>query len=176
MTRTALGSPESGGVASWRTVATEAPDLAERAEALLGARTHKTIATLRRSGAPRISGIEVVVVDGDLWIGSMPGSVKAQDLRRDPRYALHSGSEDPPGWTGDAKVAGRAEEVHEAEAKRAVARASSAPEGDAASLAAMELFRLDVDELVVVDLGDPPDHLVVTSWHPGRGVERRERR
>ena len=163
-------------MAAWRVVASEAPDAVARAEALFAARTHKTIATLRRAGSPRISGIEVVVVDGDLWMGSMPGSVKARDLRRDPRYALHSGSEDPPGWSGDAKVAGKAEEVHDADAKRAVVRASSAPEGDDEAFAAMELFRLDVDELVVVDLGDPPDHLVITSWHPGRGVERRERR
>ncbi|MBB3082645.1 hypothetical protein [Geodermatophilus sabuli] len=38
------------------------------------------------------------------------------------------------------------------------------------------LFRLDVTELVVVRIGEPPDHLVVESWHPGRGVLRRERR
>ena len=41
----------------------------------------------------------------------MKEALKARDLQRDPRYALHSGSEDPDGWTGDAKIAGVAEEV-----------------------------------------------------------------
>ena len=31
-------------------------------------------------------------------------------------------------------------------------------------------FRLDITELVVVRLGDPADHLVIESWHEGRGV------
>jgi hypothetical protein len=31
------------------------------------------------------------------------------------------------------------------------------------------------EELVVVRLGEPPDHIVIESWHAGRGVTRRER-
>jgi hypothetical protein len=38
------------------------------------------------------------------------------------------------------------------------------------------LFRADIAELVVAHLGDPPDHIVIESWHTGRGVERHERR
>jgi len=74
--------------------------------ARLDAHVHKTIATLRADGSPRICGTGTRFVDGDLWIGAMPAARKARDLQRDPRYALHSGSDDPPGWTGDAKVAG----------------------------------------------------------------------
>jgi hypothetical protein len=162
-------------VPSWSAVAAEAPELAARASGLLTAWTHLTLATLRRDGSPRISGTEAMLVGDDLWIGSMVGAVKARDLRRDPRYALHSGSEDPPDWPGDAKVAGRAEEVDDPERKREVALASSG--GEEAAGEPMHLFRLDVEELVVVELGgDPPDRLVITSWHPGRGVERIERR
>jgi hypothetical protein len=116
-----------------------------------------------------------MLVGGDLWLGSMPGAVKARDLRRDPRFALHSGSEDPPEWTGDAKVAGRAEEVEDPARKREIAAASSG--GEELADQPMHLFRLDLEEVVVLELaGDPPDHLVITSWHPGRGVERLERR
>ena len=32
------------------------------------------------------------------------------------------------------------------------------------------LFRLDVQEAVTVRLGEPADHLVITSWTPGRGL------
>lgn len=60
-------------------------------------RKHATLATLRRDGSPRISGTEVVFDDeaGEIYLGMMPGSVKALDLRRDPRLALHSPTVDP---------------------------------------------------------------------------------
>jgi hypothetical protein len=156
-------------VARWSDVEAEVPELAARAKAFFDAHVHKTIATLRRDGSPRISGIEVSFVDGDLWTGSMWEAVKALDLRRDPRYALHSGSDDPKEWKGDAKVAGLAEEVTDAE-RRAQIVGGDAPED------ASHLFRLDIAELVVVHLGEPADHIVVEAWHAGRGVTRRERR
>lgn len=97
----------------------------------------------------------------------MPGAVKALDLRRDSRFALHSGSDDPPAWSGDAKVAGRAEEVDDEQ--KASIRNEGEPAGD------FHLFRLDVTELVVVGLNEARDRMVIESWHEGRGVERRER-
>ena len=81
-------------MAAWREVEAEAPELAARAKGFLDAHTHLTIATLRRDGSPRISGTEIVWHDGDLHIGSMWRAVKALDLIRDPRFALHSGSLD----------------------------------------------------------------------------------
>ncbi len=74
---------------------------------------------------------------------------------------------DPPAWTGDAKVAGRAEEVLDP----ALVEAVNGPDQ-----ARSHLFRLDVSELVVVRMGEPADHLVVEGWHEGRGLTRRERR
>lgn len=107
-------------MASWSEIEVEAPELAAEARRLLDAHVHKTIATLRRDGSPRISGTEVKFAEGELWMGSMPRSVKALDLQREPRFALHSGSEDPPDWTADAKLAGRVEEVDDPERKAAV--------------------------------------------------------
>ena len=154
---------------SWRAVEAEAPELTALARRFLDAHVHKTLATLRRDGSPRVSGTEVNFADGELWLGSMRRSVKALDLQRDPRFALHSGSADPPDWTGDAKLAGRVEEVTDPERKRMVI-------GGAASPDSSHLFRADINELVVVRLGDPADHLVIETWHAGRGVTRRERR
>ncbi len=153
----------------WRDIESEVPDLAALARAFLDAYTHKTLATLRADGSPRISGTEVVFSDGELWLGSMWQSVKALDLRRDPRFALHSGSADPPAWKGDAKLAGRAEEVTDPERFAAVLGGEGSP-------GASHLFRLDITELVVVRLGEPADHIVIETWHPGSGVTRRERR
>ena len=154
---------------SWSHVETEAPELAARARGFLDAYVHKTLATLRRDGSPRISGTEVNFADGELWLGSMWRSLKALDLQRDPRFALHSGSANPPDWRGDAKVAGRVEEVTDPERKAAVI-GGDAPPGPS------HLFRTDIAEVVVVRLGDPADHLVIESWHAGRGATRRERR
>jgi hypothetical protein len=157
------------GMASWREIEAEAPELAARARELFDAFKHKTLATVRRDGSPRISGTEVQFADGELWFGSMWRAVKALDLRRDPRFALHSGSVDPPGWPGDAKVAGRVEEIADP-ARKAAVWGDEAPSGEA------HLFRADIGELVVTRLGDPRDHLVIESWHEGGGVTRLERR
>ena len=154
---------------SWREVEAEVPELVALARRFLDAHIHKTLATLRRDGSPRISGTEVDFADGELWLGSMWRSLKALDLQRDPRFALHSGSTDPPDWRGDAKVAGRVEEVTDPERKATVI-GGDAPTGPS------HLFRADIAEVVVVRLGDPADHLVIESWHAGRGATHRERR
>lgn len=145
-----------------------APELAAAVRARLSATTHLTLATLRRDGAPRISGTEIRFEDGELWIGSMWQALKAQDLLRDPRYALHSGSEDPPAWTGDAKVAGTAHEVTDPEL---VARLN----GEAAKGGPSHLFRLDVAEASTVAVDEAAKLLIVEVWTPERGARRIER-
>ena len=127
-------------------------------------RRHKTLATIRRDGSPRISGIELEFVDGHVVMGMMPGSVKGADLRRDPRMVVHAASDDPPtedasAWLGDAKIAGRAVEV------------AGEPSGQPSNR-----FRIEIAEVVLTRVGQPADHLVIESWHPGRGLERRMRR
>lgn len=159
----------SGGVARWLVVEEEAPALVGLARRYLDAHVHKTLATLRRDGAPRISGIELILAGGDAWLGMMWQSAKARDLRRDGRFALHSGSDDPPAWTGDATISGTAHEVDEPVVLAAVL-GDDAPEGPA------HLFRLDVTAVSVVRLGDPGDHLVVETWREGVGLSRLERR
>jgi len=138
-------------VPSWSEFEAEAPELAARVRERLDAHAHKTIATIRRDGSPRISGIETELADGELWIGSMRDALKARDLQRDPRFALHSASEEPEVWTGDAKLAGVAEEV-------------SAPD------ATSPRFRLDFREVSTVGLNEERNALVIEVWTPGQGV------
>ena len=95
-------------MASWRAVEEEAPELAALARRYLDAFTHKTLATLRRDGSPRISGTEIEFSRGDLWLGSMWRSVKALDLLRDPRVYLHTPVTRKEGDEGEFKVVGRA--------------------------------------------------------------------
>ncbi len=82
-------------MASWGEVREQAAELAAAVEQRFRARKHCTIATLRADGSPRISGIEVEIADDQVRIGSMLGAVKARDLHRDPRFALHSATVDP---------------------------------------------------------------------------------
>ena len=156
-------------MASWSDFEAEAPELAAAAREFLEARTHKTIATLRRDGSPRISGTEATVRDGDLWWGSMANAVKALDLRRDPRFALHSGSAEPADWRGDAKVAGRAEEL--TGKRRADAIESLGWDMSAES----HVFRAEIEEVAVVRLNEERTKLLIDSWAPGRNVRRIER-
>jgi hypothetical protein len=147
-------------VSSWAEFEAAQPEFAFRVRHLMASRKHLTMATLRRDGSPRISGTEVEFADGQLRIGSMPGAVKALDLRRDPRVAIHGPTEDPPasnpsGWRGEAKVAGRAIEV---EAGSAGHR-----------------FLIDIDEAVITRLNEAGNRLVVESWNPARGYSKLER-
>jgi Pyridoxamine 5'-phosphate oxidase len=160
----AHGAESTGGrapakvwrIASWSDFETAAPELAARVREQLDAHTHKTLATIRADGSPRISGTECEFKDGELWIGSMWQARKARDLQRDPRFALHSGSEDPPGWSGDAKLAGVAEEIVD-------------PERDS------HLFRLDLREVSTVELDDERKALLITVWTPEGGVRTMKR-
>ena len=151
-------------MAAWGDVERAVPELAAAVRARFEAAKHATMATLRRDGAPRISGTEVEFSGGNVWLGSMPGTLKAPDLRRDPRLAIHSPTSDPApdgtAWAGEAKLAGTATEVS----------------GEPAPGQQGHRFVVDVTEVVLTRLGDPPDHLLVESWHPDRGYQRRERR
>ena len=146
---------------SWAKFEAEAPELAARVRERLEAHGHKTIATLRRDGSPRISGTEAQFKDGDLWIGSMWRAVKALDLQRDPRYALHSASEDPDVWAGDAKVAGVAEEVTDP---------AIVLELNGSEVGKSHLFRLDLAEASSVGLSEDRKALVIEVWTPRGGV------
>ena len=143
-------------MARWEEIVAAEPEFAGAVQALMDAGTHKTIATLRRDGSPRISGIEAYFNGGELEFGSMVRAVKALDLLRDPRFALHSMSRNPKTWKGDAKIAGRAIECE-------------APRPDA------HWFRADIDEVVLVTVRDDRKALVIQNWHPGRGLERFDR-
>ena len=143
-------------MARWQDIEDSAPEFAAEVRRYFDARVHKTLATLRADGSPRISGTESYFKDGDLWFGSMSNARKARDLRRDPRFALHSGSTDPPDWEGDAKLSGLVEEIMD-------------PERES------HLFRADIREASVVSLNEARNGLVIKLWRPDGHVRRIER-
>ncbi|MBE1501773.1 hypothetical protein H4696_008873 [Amycolatopsis lexingtonensis] len=141
---------------AWREFEAAEPEFAERVRRLFDAHKHKTIATLRADGSPRISGIETVFADGELTFGSMPKARKGADLVRDPRFALHSATVDPvegaeAEWPGEAKISGRA------------------VTGDG------EAFRAEIAEVVHTHLNAAATLLVVEWWTPAGGLRKVER-
>ncbi|MEO5838939.1 MAG: pyridoxamine 5'-phosphate oxidase family protein [Acidimicrobiales bacterium] len=150
-------------MARWNEFAAAEPEFSRRVLEIFETQKHMTLATLRRDGSPRISGTEAHVVDGEIVLGMMPGSLKARDLLRDSRLALHSPTFDPPeddpsAWIGDAKIAGVA-----------VEDLVEDPEDDSYR------FLVDITEVALTKVGTPADHLVIESWTPGRGLRRRQR-
>ena len=125
---------------AWREFEAAEPEFAARIQRILDAHIHKTMATLRRDGSPRISGTEVTFNDGELWLGGKAASLKAQDLLRDARVAIHSAPLDPQMVEGDVKLSARAIPVTDA---AALARTFEVRPPGAV------LFRLDIDEVVL---------------------------
>jgi hypothetical protein len=144
------------------------PALAERVRQLFDAGRHKTIATLRADGSPRISGIECEIADGELRFGSMPGARKGADLHRDARFALHSPTFHPEEgkeaeWPGEAKVAGTAIPAGPVTAEEG----GDAPDG--------EMFVADLTEVVFTHLDEQATRLVIEWWTAADGLRRIER-
>ena len=148
---------------AWQDVEQAEPEFAQRVRTLFEAHRHKTIATVRADGSPRISGIEAVFDGGELAFGSMANARKGTDLRRDPRFALHSATVDPvegaeAQWPGEAKISGRA---------IAAVPTTDGPGGDR--------FTADIAEVVHTHLNEKATLLVVEWWTPTRGLRRIER-
>lgn len=152
-------------MATWQEIEQAEPEFAERVRRLFDAGRHKTIATVRADGSPRISGLECEFSDGDIHFGSMAGARKGADLKRDPRFALHGPTFHPEvgkerDWPGEAKIAGRA-------ILKVADEPSEQPDG--------ELFIADITEVVVTGLNAEATKLVIESWRPERGLRRVER-
>jgi hypothetical protein len=155
---------------TWQEFTEQAPELAAQVRERFEAHRHKTMATIRADGSPRISGTEVALLAGQVYLGGMTGNRRFADLRRDPRLAIHSASEDPDRWTGDAKISGVAVEIVDEEGREAFrAAAGEVPPGP------FELFRVEVQEATVVRLAEERDRLVIETWREGAGVRRVER-
>jgi hypothetical protein len=148
---------------AWTDVERAAPDFARRVRDLFDGHRHKTVATVRADGSPRISGIEAVFDNGELVFGSMPKARKGADLRRDPRFALHCATIDPvegaeAQWPGEAKISGRA-----------IPTRPITDEGEG------DQFRADIGEVVHTHLDAKATVLVVEWWTPTHGLRRIER-
>jgi hypothetical protein len=153
---------------NWAAFTSAEPDLAKTVEERFGAFTHHVLATLRKDGSPRTTGLEVRFLHGELWLGMMPDSFKALDLRRDPRFALQANpGEGQSMGGGDVRIAGRAVEVEDGDAKGAYVTEVEPPEP-------FHLFRTELTEVVRISVEDEK-YLVVQVWKPGQPLRTTKR-
>lgn len=156
--------------AVWRDLELGAPRLARLGMARLDAARVALLGTLRRDGSPRISPIEPCLADGQLLIGAMAWSQKTADLRRDPRYVLHSAVTGPDSGEGELKLYGSAAEAAE-ELRLAAAEAwwLSWPADRAI------VFALHIDQAVFVSWDTGQGVMTVERWSPCGGYRQNSR-
>ncbi|MFD0020947.1 pyridoxamine 5'-phosphate oxidase family protein [Streptomyces sp. NPDC058382] len=148
---------------SWADFRTAEPDFADTVRQRFEQYKHHVLATLRKDGSPRVTGLEVDFWLGEPYLGMMPNSRKALDLRRDPRFAVHANP--GPGAEmadGDVRISGRATEVTDAGLLARFISERRPPEP-------FHLFRVEPTEVVRVGL-EGGDTVVIRSWRPGRPV------
>lgn len=122
------------------------------------------VGTLRANGWPRISPVEPLIHDGQLLLGMMWQSRKAQDLLRDPRCVVHSVVSDKGGTQGDVKVYGRAVAVSDPDVRESYCQALQARIGWRPGNDEFHLFAVDITEVgyfQVVGDGHRVEH-----WRP----------
>ena len=167
-------------MASFAEVERAEPDLADRVRAILSSTTNAVLGTIRRDGSPRLSGADPYFHDGQLRIWSMPRARKGQDLRRDPRVALHSIPWDSRQLRDDAVDVGAAD---------AKVNGTAVLSTDAADVAAFrawlrsergfeppedwDLFTIDIDALAVISADG--GQLVVDRWSTSDGRQSTRR-
>jgi hypothetical protein len=159
----------AGGPPGWRELQLGAPAIARLGLARLTCPRVALLGTLRRDASPRISPVEPTVAEGQLLIGVMAWSGKAADLRRDPRYVLHSAVTDPDSGEGELKLSGAA--VEASHHHRSVAEAwwsASAPYEAV-------VFCLGIAQAVFVEWDTGHGLMTVHRWSPRGGYTQSRR-
>lgn len=149
---------------TWSDFREAEPDLAAAVQDRFESHRHAVMATLRRDGVPRLSGMEAPIRDGHLWLAMDTVSRKTDDLRRDPRFSIHSAPDGEELSSGDARVEGRALPATDEDMALFI-EGHRFPIDDPS---AMALFTADISRVVLARVQSPS--LVVTAWTPAGGL------
>jgi hypothetical protein len=149
----------------------QAPRLADLAYDRLIAPGVVLIVTVRRDGAPRLSPVEPLVSDGELWLSMMWQSRKATDLLRDDRILVHSITTSPDGSEGEVKVRGCAIPIDDP-ATRARYCDDVAVLGWRPEEPYFHLFRVEIAEVTLIRYGPTGDQHVA-RWPSSTEFVRR---
>lgn len=158
---------------NWNDFETAAPTLAAHARERFEAHGLAVLATLRKDGSPRVSGIEPLIAEGELWLGMMPGSRKSLDIQRDPRLSLHNATVDKAVTDGDVRVSGRGVRTTDPDDFVAMRAAFEAASGSPPPPGPFDLYKVDLTD--VVSIRPAGDHLEIESWTPEGGLRSVDR-
>jgi len=148
----------------WADVETQQPRLAELGRRKLGAPGVVLVGTIRRDGSPRLSPVEPLFWEGDLWLAIGWGSRKATDLSRDPRILVHSIVTRRDGSEGEYKVRGRAVPEPDPAVQAPFAREVEEKLGWSPEVGRFHLFRVDVEDITFTRWDDATNDQFVTRW------------
>jgi hypothetical protein len=147
----------------WSEIAARQPALGQVAHDKLISPGVLLAGTTRRDGSARISGVEPLVMDGDLWLSMMPGSTKARDLRRDPRILLHSIVTSPEP-AAEVKIRGTVRVEAGPEVQERYAAAVAARIGWQPVVGQFVLFAVDIEDVTYIGF-EPVGHAQhVARW------------
>lgn len=158
---------DPGVTVTFAAMEAEAPELAQHVRERFDATELCLVATLRSDGWPRVSPVEPLILDGQLYLGMMPGSIKSRDLTRDPRCLVHSTVADKTGTEGEVKLYGRARRIRDEDEidrycvalEAAIAWRPPRPED-------LDLWVLDLSRGAYRRFADDEQNFGV--WEPGR--------
>jgi hypothetical protein len=150
----------------WNEIVSSQPRLGNVAHNLMIEPGVVLIGTTRRDGAARISGVEPLIMDGDLWLSMMRTSTKAQDLHRDSRILLHSivtGPEAAP----ELKVRGTAALVSDHSMQARYAANVTENLGWEPVVGEFALFVIDIDDVTYIGYDTETGAQHVARWPAG---------
>jgi hypothetical protein len=121
--------------------------------------------TIRRDRRARISGVEPLIMEDELWLSMLPDSAKARDLGRDARIVLNS-IITGPAPDAEVKVRGTARLETNGQLPHRYAAAVSAELGWRPMAGQFTLFAIDIDDVTYIgsDRGTGAQH--VARWPP----------
>ncbi len=124
------------------------------------------VGTTRRDGTARISGVEPLVMNGDLWLSMMRSSTKALDVGRDPRILLNSIVTGRV-VDGEVKVRGTVRAETSADIQQLYAETVGAELGWHPVVGEFTLFEVDVGDVTYIGYDHESGAQHVARWRAG---------
>ena len=130
------------------------------------------VATIRCDGTPRLSPVEPLVIDGQLWLSMMLGSRKAADLDRDPRVLVHSVITSRDGGEGELKLRGFVRAWPDPQTQGRYAETAARTLGWRPEPGRFHLFSVDIAQVTFIRYDEASGDQHVALW-PARQFVRR---
>jgi hypothetical protein len=131
------------------------------------------VGTIRRDGAPRLSPVEPLLWNGELWLSMGWRTRKAADLELDPRILVHNIVTDREGTAGEYKVRGQAVSESDSEVHRAYAETVESLLGWTPEPGRFHLFRVDIEDVTFIRWDPATNDQFVSRWPAGTEFVRR---